>query len=561
MKTCSKTGAGSPAVFSPVTEAQIEKANLRRIMGISLGTLAFEAINLLNPDFWSAPILWIGAIYLSAVSALFLLLLLLRRPAALFGKPELLNTLFWALFSLGFFPFLVRDAGAGDSPLNSVLLCTVLICAPLLRVRNLRFIFAASVAVNLLAAWYARGSALSFQYCLELLAINAVGFFMARNLHGRYFALLDEQQRLYDRQLADKLSQEALQSKLEQGRRVNAARYEFLSRMSHDLRTPLNAVIGLSDIAMDERLSRDEVDGYLKDINSSAHHLLALINDVLDMSKLEGSKMILRPEPYATAEFLDTVKSVIGIQCAQRHIRLRTECGDGFPAYLLVDRLRFNQVFLNLLSNAVKFTPEGGEVSLLLTYGAGADGTPGLTAAVQDTGRGMDPEFAARAFEAFAQENAEDGERGAGLGLTIVKSLVELMDGSIGIDSQPGRGTCVTVQLPLSAAEPPAPEPVKSSAEPSALRGRRVLLCEDHPLNRKVAVYLLEEQGMLVEAAEDGQQGVSMFSGSPPRVLRRDTDGRAHAGDGRSGRRRRHPGPAPRGRGRRSDHCHDGQHL
>jgi hypothetical protein len=118
-----KTEAGDSAVFSPVSEAQIEKVNLRRIMVICLGTLAFEFINLFNPNFWSTPILWIGAVYLSVVSALFLLMIFLKKPAAAFQKPELINILFWVLFAIGFFPFLVRDARAGDSPLNCVLLC------------------------------------------------------------------------------------------------------------------------------------------------------------------------------------------------------------------------------------------------------------------------------------------------------------------------------------------------------------------------------------------------------------------------------------------------------
>lgn len=510
-----KTEAGDSAVFSPVSEAQIEKVNLRRIMVICLGTLAFEFINLFNPNFWSTPILWIGAVYLSVVSALFLLMIFLKKPAAAFQKPELINILFWVLFAIGFFPFLVRDARAGDSPLNCVLLCTVLICAPLLRVKSLRVIFPAALAVNLLAAWYAGGSSVSLQYCVELAAINAVAYFMARNLHGRYFALLDEQQRLYDRQLSDKLEHEALQSRLERDRVVNAARSEFLSRMSHDLRTPLNAVIGLSDIAMDKTLSPEETHAYLSDINSSAKHLLSLINDVLDMTKLDGNKMVLHPEPYGADEFLGVVHSIIGVQCSQKNIRFSASCGDGFPAYILVDKLRFNQVFLNLLSNAVKFTPDGGDVSLLLSYSSGADGKPRLTGVVSDSGKGMTPEFVGRAFDAFSQENAEDAERGAGLGLTIVRSIVELMGGSIAIDSRIGRGTRVTVVLPAEASEPPADDREGARVCHDALSGSRVLLCEDHPLNQKVAARLLEKAGVSVEIAGNGSIGVDMFSRSP----------------------------------------------
>jgi len=181
-----------------------------------------------------------------------------------------------------------------------------------------------------------------------------------------------------------------------------------------------------------------------------------------------------------------------------------------------VDRLRFNQIFLNLLSNALKFTPAGGEISLRMSHTAQADGKPLLTAVVADSGRGMDPEFAAHAFDAFAQEHAEDGERGTGLGLTIVKNLVDLMGGSIQIESRPGSGTRITVCLPAAAAQPPAEKRNDTQAELSVLRGKRVLLCEDQPLNQKVAVYLLEKAGVRVEIAENGQRGVSLFGQSPP---------------------------------------------
>ena len=137
MKNMKSNKPNNSAGLIPISESQIEEVNLRRIMAISMGTLAFEIINLFNPNFWSTPILWIGAIYLSAESVFFLLFLIFRKPAFLFDRPDVFHALFWILFSIGFFPFLVRDARAGDSPLNCVLLSTVLICAPL----SGRFIF------------------------------------------------------------------------------------------------------------------------------------------------------------------------------------------------------------------------------------------------------------------------------------------------------------------------------------------------------------------------------------------------------------------------------------
>lgn len=518
MKNMKSNKPNNSAGLIPISESQIEEVNLRRIMAISMGTLAFEIINLFNPNFWSTPILWIGAIYLSAVSVFFLLFLIFRKPAFLFDRPDVFHALFWILFSIGFFPFLVRDARAGDSPLNCVLLSTVLICAPLLRVKNLWFIFSAAIAVNLAAAGYVAGSAsIPLQYYAELIAINIVAFFAARNLHGRYFSLLDEQRKFYDQQMADKLAQEALQSKLEQDRLVNAARFEFLSRMSHDLRTPLNAVIGLSGIAMDKELSREETLSYLYDINVSAKHLLSLINDVLDMSKIESRKMTLHPGPCSIREFTETIHSVIGVQCEQKKIQFRMICDENFPDYFLTDKLRFNQIFLNLLSNALKFTPTGGSIALSLSHKNEASGKIRLTAVVQDTGKGMNPEFSMHAFEAFTQENADDSECGTGLGLTIVKSIVELMGGDIIIESRLSHGTGITVNLPVSpSAAPAAAAPDIAVVKTNALYGKRILLCEDHPLNQKVALCLLEKAGMETEIAENGQKGVEMFSLSPP---------------------------------------------
>jgi|GEM_PF-805992 len=503
--------------FTPIAEEQIETANIRRIVVICLGTLGFEALNLLNPDFWSTSILWVGAIYLAAVSLAFLLAIVLRRPKALFATPELLNTAFWVLFTIGFFPFLVRDAASGgDSPLNCVLLCTVLICAPVLRVGNLRLVFGTSVAVNLAAAIYAGGRARTFQYAIELVGINVVGYLMARNLHGRYFDLLDDQRRLYDQQLRQRLEQHDMNSKLESDRAINAARSDFLSRMSHDLRTPLNAVIGLSDAALDPTLTREQVDAYLKDINVAARHQLSLVNDVLDITKLDNSKLAISAVPYDVADFISTMHSIIDESCRAKDISFDIVPDDGYPAAIVVDRLRYNQVFLNLLSNAVKFTPAGGRIVMRLGHQDRGGGTALLTTVVEDTGRGMDGDFVGHALEPFAQQEIADGEQGSGLGLAIVSRIVTLMGGQLAIDSTPGTGTAVTVELTAAVTAAVGPAKSGGTAVPPSLAGHRVLLCEDNRLNQKVAMHVLTKAGIDVTVAADGRQGVDMFSASAP---------------------------------------------
>lgn len=498
--------------LTAVSAEQIEALNTRRVAVTCFGTLVFELINLLNPEFWERPSLWAGAIYLSTAAILFLLVIYVWKRRRSLPHPERFHLLFWIVFAVGFFPFLVRDAEIYSLPMNCVLLAGIMICAPLLKTRDLAVMFGISALVNIAAALYA-GAPL--YYYLQLVGIDAAALFMAVNLHGRYFGLLNEQKRQYDAYLEAELAHQSLQVELEKERLTNEARSAFLSRMSHDLRTPLNCIIGASRLAMDKIPDDGPAANYLHEIDRSSEYLLSLINDVLDMSKIDSGRMELHLEPYDIADFVDTVNSVIGQQCAEKRIAFHITVPDTPVRWVMLDKLRFNQIFLNLLSNSVKFTPEGGCIELVIEHIARHGNRIQKRFIVRDSGIGMSPAFLEKAFEPFSQEQENDNSQGTGLGLAIVRNIVTLMNGTIRIESEQGHGTSVIVELEVEVAEKPVETDKAAVPAWTGLAGRRILLCEDHPINTEIATVLLEQQGLLVEHAENGRIGMERFAQSP----------------------------------------------
>ena len=303
---------------------------------------------------------------------------------------------------------------------------------------------------------------------------------------------------------------------------ANAAKSDFLSRMSHDIRTPLNGIIGMTYLTQKLDLP-EEVRNNLDKIGTSSRFLLSLVNDILDMSKMESQKIELHPEPYPFEDFQIYLDAVIRPLCEEKQ---QTFLFDACPleGYTpLVDITRLNRIYFNLLSNAVKYTPEGGCISLKIRESFQKDDCICFTISVSDNGIGMSREFQNHLFEPFVQENRDDNSemRGSGLGLAIVKKTVEAMDGIISVESEKGRGTTFTVSIvsrcvKRSVLKEKKAEIIRSFAEASELlSGRHVLLCEDHPLNQEIAKELLEDKGMLVQIAEDGQKGVEAFAESP----------------------------------------------
>jgi CheY-like chemotaxis protein/nitrogen-specific signal transduction histidine kinase len=294
--------------------------------------------------------------------------------------------------------------------------------------------------------------------------------------------------------------------------RANRAKSEFLSRISHDIRTPMNAIMGMTELALLEKVTPG-VENYLRKIKLSNRFLLNLINDILDMSAIESGKIMLRPEAYSIRDFAEFIHSTIDPLMEKRNIEF-TITIDPVIQGILVDRLRFNQIFMNLLSNAAKFTPEGGRVELSLIVEKTIGHVLHVRGSVRDTGIGISKEFLPKLFSPFTQENKKhvNVTEGSGLGLAIVKRLVEAMEGTITVQSELGKGTDFIVQIPLEECELHTVAANEKIPDMDVvLQGKRVLVVEDNSINQEVVCHLLEHFGFSCEVANNGQEALDVF--------------------------------------------------
>ncbi|QQQ93345.1 ATP-binding protein [Blautia pseudococcoides] len=292
---------------------------------------------------------------------------------------------------------------------------------------------------------------------------------------------------------------------------------EFLSRMSHEIRTPMNAIIGLTNLIRMSGGTTPEVDQNLGKIHSSANFLLSLLNDVLDMSKIDSNKMKIERVPLDLEKMVLQTESMLGAQAKEKGISLEVSCLTESP-HVKGDRMRLQQVLTNLLSNACKFTDKGGSVWMRIEERERSIESVTLRFSVKDNGIGIQPEDMERIFYSFEQaKNSNLRASGTGLGLAISSHLVSLMGGELKVDSKPGIGSefYFTIKLPV-CTEPIADENDAVEIEEEKLRGLHVLLAEDNDLNAEIAVSLMEIKGITVDRAIDGQKAVELFKESPP---------------------------------------------
>lgn len=307
----------------------------------------------------------------------------------------------------------------------------------------------------------------------------------------------------------------------QQGDEANKAKSDFLSRMSHDIRTPLNGIIGMTYLAKTEK-DPDKANDYLDKIDTSSKFLLGLVNDVLDMTKIESSRIDLHPEPYTFDQFAKYIDAVVRPLCEEKGQHLIIEEQAVTTVAPLMDILRVNQIFFNLFSNAVKYTQEGGTITYRLKEKLMDDGRLAVDAHVIDNGIGMNAELQKKVFDPFTQGERSDTakNRGSGLGLAIVKSLIELMGGNVSVQSEPGKGsdfhlTAIFESVPIEFVETDSTDK-NTDVDPASGIGRHILLCEDHPLNQEITKTILEKQGMIVTVAGNGEEGVNAFEKSNP---------------------------------------------
>ena len=314
------------------------------------------------------------------------------------------------------------------------------------------------------------------------------------------------------------VNKKKLQAALAEAQSASVAKTTFLNHMSHDIRTPMNAIIGFTDIAM-RRDPPENVRSCLQKIEDSSEHLLTLLNDVLDISRIESGKVAFQPVAQDITKITNVVLEIANGFLVNREIRFTVKRSEPPTPYVMADAVRIREVLVNILSNAFKFTPDGGSIVFEEAYELGID--PQHFAAcycVTDTGVGMSEEFQKHIFDEFSQEsdNARTRYQGSGLGMAITKRYVELMGGSVHVKSQKGKGTTFVVKLPLEVAAKSEEKQADGKVTRKDLYGVKVLLAEDNDLNAEIAMTQLNEAGIMVTRVADGKQALETFAQSAP---------------------------------------------
>ena len=358
-------------------------------------------------------------------------------------------------------------------------------------------------------------SLITIQVFYPLLPLYAIGYMLGTSLlHSfvvedekeEYRSGLEEAAKI-DQEQKKELSEsrEALKDALAIAENANKAKTFFLSNMSHEIRTPMNAIIGLNNIAMNDPTASDQVKEYLNKIGASAQHLLGIINDILDMSRIESGHMTVRKEEFSFAKALEQVNTIITDQCREKGIVYDCQVKGQVDDHYIGDAMKLKQVLINILGNAVKFTPEGGTVRFLIEEGNRFDHNAVLKFTISDNGIGMSKEFLPHIFDPFTQEESTStGKYGStGLGMPITKSIVELMNGHIDVVSEKGKGTTFTVTVTLGESD-------RKQVEEDSLvpQNMSVLVIDDDSIALEHAEIILGQVGIRCETAESGWEGI-----------------------------------------------------
>ena len=333
------------------------------------------------------------------------------------------------------------------------------------------------------------------------------------DIQGETKYILDLSDRTKDKKINQKLA-----DAVHTAENANRAKTIFLNNMSHDIRTPMNAIMGFTDIAMKYH-PKPEVENCLQKIRESSEHLLTLINDVLDISRIESGKIQFAPIGVDIVEVTDTVLSIMYGFLSNRNITFHTHLAVPETRYVLADAVRIREVLVNILGNAVKFTGDGGSITFTSDYLPGADDRHMIVRyRVTDTGVGMTKEFLKHIFDEFSQEesSARTHYKGSGLGMAISKRYVDLMGGNISVESEKGKGSTFTVELPLELTEADKVQKQASPGDSTDLTGVKILMAEDNDLNAEIAMVQLDELGIHITRASDGKEALKIFASNQP---------------------------------------------
>ena len=485
---------------------EIDEANRRSVVVLSIACLVFFCVRMLG----YSTIPHSNRILFHAAVALFWGLALwnhyVRRPWVVH-----LSAYLFLAFYLG--TGILSSIGSGSVQERTTLYLVFVAVGPMLYALNalelMAIIVPAECVFLALIHKYQSGFPVYAVNCRNSLFFSisglALGVYMANmKISGIYHAYMDaENQKIRDLNRALSQSQEQLQKALEDARQANRAKTVFLNTMSHDIRTPMNAILGFAELA--DAKAEGQVKDYLDKIRTAGNHLLSLINDVLDMSRIESGAVRLCREPVDLEALVEDIGAIVhsGVSAGQLRYEARVALSD---RVVETDSLRLRQILLNLLGNAVKFTPAEGFVHLYVTQLGQADGQADLEFRVADNGIGMSEEFQKHLFEAFSrEESAVHGIQGTGLGMSITKSLVDLMGGTIQVESRQGIGSTFTLRFRF----PVSREPVSKEAPKTVdFSGKRLLLAEDNALNGELATEILKNLGFCVDLVPDGAKAV-----------------------------------------------------
>ena len=310
-----------------------------------------------------------------------------------------------------------------------------------------------------------------------------------------------------------KMTNEKLTTAKQEADSANAAKSEFLSNMSHDIRTPMNGIVGMIDLARRHIDDKEKVLDYLGKMKLSSNHLISLINDILDMACIDSGKLSFKNEECSVCGIVSEVADIMRVQTDAKGQIFNVNVKDVIHDRIIADEHRLKQIMINIIGNAHKFTPKGGTI----TFDVMEKDNCMLKMSFSDNGMGMTEEFIGRLFGRFerAQSSTDSKTEGTGLGMAITRSLVMMLGGSINVDSHLGEGTTFTVELPITPAVSPAPAvPVAESTDDIAqidFSGRRFLIAEDNQLNAEIVMTILSELGAEVEHAENGKEAVEVF--------------------------------------------------
>ncbi len=397
---------------------------------------------------------------------------------------------------------------------------------------------------------------ITVQLFFPMLPLYAMGYMIGTCLIHSF--VVEDEKEVYREELEKALDRErkqledlkegrkALRAALTVAQKASKAKTAFLSNMSHEIRTPMNAIIGLNSIAMEEPSISVAVKEHLVKINSSAHHLLDIINDILDMTRIESGSLEIKNEDFSLADCMVYVNNIIGSQCRSKGLAYEYRAAEGVEGWYCGDAVKLKQVLINILGNSVKFTPEGGTIRLLIEKKSRFNGQATLVFTIADTGIGISEEFLPHIFDAFSKEDLSMTTKygSTGLGMAITKSIVNHMNGQIDVKSKKGKGTTFTVTLTLAesdkgganggrAKSASGTKPVDGARLDGAakasdaksivpeeerladLTGRHVLLAEDMEINADIVVMMLKRHNVEADVAQNGKMAVQLYMDHP----------------------------------------------